>query len=214
MKKIAVFGAGGLGREIPCIINKINEIETQWDFIGFFDDGIEIGTEVDGHLILGGLSELNAWSEELSIVFGIASPKIVKKIVGNITNKLIDFPNIISPDFYWLDKNSFNIGKGNFINFRCTASINVNIGDFNSIGAFTSLGHDSKIGNYNTIMPSVQVCGHVVIEEENFLGISSIILQGNHIGKDVTLGAGSILMKDAQDDLTYFGNPARPIIKK
>ena len=101
MKKIAVFGAGGLGREIPCIINKINEIETLWDFIGFFDDGIEIGTEVDGHLILGGLSELNAWSEELSIVFGIASPKIVKKIVGDITNKLIDFPNIISPDFYF-----------------------------------------------------------------------------------------------------------------
>ena len=63
-------------------------------------------------------------------------------------------------------------------------------------------------------MPSVQICGFVNVENENFFGISSIVLQMNKVGNGVTLGAGSILMKDTEDDRTYFGNPARQILKK
>ena len=44
MKEIAIFGAGGFGREIACIINQINQANHCWKFIGFFDDGIEINT--------------------------------------------------------------------------------------------------------------------------------------------------------------------------
>ncbi|MDR1459358.1 MAG: serine acetyltransferase, partial [Bacteroidales bacterium] len=39
MKDIAIYGAGGLGREIACLIRHINENEPTWNLIGFFDDG-------------------------------------------------------------------------------------------------------------------------------------------------------------------------------
>lgn len=42
MKDIAIFGAGGFGREVACLIRSINECidvdEERWNFIGFFDD--------------------------------------------------------------------------------------------------------------------------------------------------------------------------------
>lgn len=214
LKDIAVFGAGGLGREIACIIKEINDKEPTWNFVGFFDDGIEKGTMIDYGTILGGLNDLNQWEKELAIVIGIGNPQIVHRIVNGITNKNITFPNIIAPDVKFLDKDSLKIGKGNFINFRASVSCNVTIGNFNTFGAFTSLGHDCVIGDYNTLMPSVQVCGYVEMETKNFLGISSIVLQMKKMGSGVTVGAGSILMKDAEDNKTYFGIPARQILSK
>ena len=214
MKDIAIYGAGGLGREIACILKEINEQESTWNLVGFFDDGMEKGSSNEYGTILGGMSELNQWEGDLAVIIGIGNPKITHLLVNKITNEQISFPNIISPDVKFLDRDSLKIGKGNFINFKASVSCNVTIGNFNSIGAFTALGHDCKVGDFNTLMPSVQVCGFVEMGQQNFLGISSIVLQMNKIGNGITLGAGSILMKDAEDDRTYFGNPARSIIAK
>ena len=74
MKKIAVFGAGGFGKEVVCVINEINKKNPTWEFIGFFDDGLKIGTQVS-HFgkVLGQTEDLNSWQEKLSIVFAIGN---------------------------------------------------------------------------------------------------------------------------------------------
>ena len=50
MKKIAIYGAGGFGKEVACLIARINEkIEddaSKWELIGFFDDSKPAGTTV------------------------------------------------------------------------------------------------------------------------------------------------------------------------
>lgn len=38
MKKIAIFGAGGFGREVATMIQQINFVDKKWTFIGFFDN--------------------------------------------------------------------------------------------------------------------------------------------------------------------------------
>ncbi|WP_369048789.1 hypothetical protein [Tenacibaculum sp. UWU-22] len=38
MKKIAIIGTGGLGREVLEIIQSINRGRKVWDILGFFDD--------------------------------------------------------------------------------------------------------------------------------------------------------------------------------
>ena len=100
-KQIAVFGAGGFGKEVVSIINKINEIKPTWEFIGFFDDALETGSDVS-HFgkVLGNTKNLNLWKDKLSIVFAIGDPFIIKKIVSKINNKLLSFPNLIHPDAY------------------------------------------------------------------------------------------------------------------
>ena len=42
MKEIAIYGFGGFGREVACLIRKINERQPRWKFIGYFDDGLSL----------------------------------------------------------------------------------------------------------------------------------------------------------------------------
>ena len=59
VKDIAIFGAGGFGREVACLLRKINAVEPTWNFVGFYDDGLEKGSCVDYGKILGGIADLN-----------------------------------------------------------------------------------------------------------------------------------------------------------
>lgn len=55
MKDIAIYGAGGFGREMACAIQRLNSQETVWNFLGFFDDGIDKGAHNQYGEILGGI---------------------------------------------------------------------------------------------------------------------------------------------------------------
>lgn len=211
MKDIAIYGAGGFGREVAAVLRKINKKDTCWNFIGFFDDGKEKDTHNEYGTILGGIEELNNWNSELSLIMAIGNPKTVMTLVPKINNKRIDFPNIISPDSLWLDIANVQLGKGNIILCGCIISCNVHFGNFNILNAGVSVGHDASFGNFNSIMPAVHISGYDIIGEGNFLGVSSVILQGIKVNKGVTLGANSVLMRDAKDNSTYLGNPAKVI---
>lgn len=208
MKKIAIYGAGGFGREIACLLKKINENKPTWDLLGFFDDGKEQGSVNEYGKILGGIKELNNISESLSIIIAIGSPITVKRIVAKITNSHIEYPNIFSPDTIFLDKNNINLGKGNLICSNCFISCNVEIGDFNTFNTFITIGHDVRIGDYNSFMPAVRISGEVSIGDYNYFGVSSVILQQIKIGNKTIIGANSTIIRKTKDEQTYVGNPA------
>ncbi|MEG0808403.1 MAG: serine acetyltransferase, partial [Alistipes sp.] len=154
MKDIAIFGAGGFGREIACLLRQINISEPIWNFVGFFDDGIAKGSKNEYGEILGGTSELNSWQSDLSIVVAISSPDVIKNVITKITNSRITFPNIIAPTVLFLDRESVIMGRGNIFCNNCIISCNTTFGDFNLFNGCIPIGHDTKIGSYNVIMPS------------------------------------------------------------
>lgn len=211
MKDIAIFGAGGFGREVACLIKRINEKEPTWNFIGFFDDNEALKGQPISHFgyCIGGTETLIAWERPLAIVMAIGNSIVVKKIVEKITNPNIEFPNLIHPDFLISDPETFSIGRGNIIQGRCTATCNVSIGDFNIFNGSVVMGHDVHIGNYNTFMPAVRVSGEVKIGEFNLFGVGSIILQQIKIGNKIRLGAGSVLMTKPKEGFLYLGVPAK-----
>ena len=61
MKDIAIYGAGGFGREVQLLIEQLNAKELTYNFIGFFDDGKSKGELINGFPVLGGMEELNGW---------------------------------------------------------------------------------------------------------------------------------------------------------
>ncbi|SHE80952.1 sugar O-acyltransferase, sialic acid O-acetyltransferase NeuD family [Bacteroides luti] len=208
MKNIAIYGAGGFGREVYCLIQRINAITPTWNVIGFFDDGKEIGSANEYGKVLGGIDELNAWPTTLAIIISIGSPKLVEKIVSKIENPIIDFPNIIAPDTIIIDPNNISFGKGNLICTGCLFSCNVNIGNFNTFNGFVTVGHDASFGDFNSVMPAVRISGEVNVGNRNFLGVSSVVLQQIKIGNDTVIGANSTILRRTKDGYTYVGNPA------
>jgi sugar O-acyltransferase (sialic acid O-acetyltransferase NeuD family) len=210
MKDIAIYGAGGFGKEVACIINRINTKNTVWNIIGFFDDGIEKGTQIS-HFgsVLGNVNDLHTWGKSVNIVFAIGDPQKIKLLVEKIDNTYVDFPNIIHPDSVLADPQTFSIGKGNVITRGCTFSCDVTIGDFNQFNSISALAHDVVVGSFNVFMPLVRVSGEVRIGDCNFFGIGSIILQQIKIGNNTRIGAGSMVMTKTKDGFLYMGNPAK-----
>lgn len=211
MNKIAIYGAGGFGKEVACMLEKINHIEgRQWELVGFFDDGKDIGETVShfGHT-LGGIEELNNWPTRLSVALCFGNPQTVKTIRDKITNNNIIFPNLIDPSFSIADTLTFTIGEGNIIKGRCSATTNVTIGNFNLLNGDNSLGHDVTIGDYNTIMPGARISGEVTIGTLNLIGADSFIRQQVNVGSLVTLSPLSALLTNPKDSSLYIGNPAK-----
>lgn len=211
IKRIAVYGAGGLGREVAGGINRINKANgDQWEFVGFFDDNIPAGTQVS-HFgkVIGGMDDLNKLDEPMALAIAVGQPRTRKLIRESITNPNITFPNLIAPSFRILDPQTFSIGEGNIIQDNCSVTCDVTIGSFNVFNGSNVMGHDVEIGNYNVMMPGVHLSGAVQVNDCNMLGVDSVVLQRVKIGNNITLGAGSVLMTKPKDNCTYIGVPAK-----
>ena len=202
---LAIFGAGGFGRELACMVREMSQ---DWNLLGFFDDAYPVGTKRSHWSVIGGLQELNTWPEPIAVAMAVATPKTMIKLLGMITNPMVKYPNIIAPDTLWIDPESCGIGQGNIVTRRCTFSCNVRIGNFNIINGDAVLGHDTTVGNYNAFMTSVRIAGEVSIGDRNYFGTSSVVLQQKRIGCDTTIGSGSVVMTNTKDNCTYIGNPA------
>ena len=214
MNNIAIYGAGGFGKEVACLINLINKKSKTWKLLGYFDDNNDIKAKKFNDLeVLGGLDELNKFTEPLSIIFSIGNPMVIQKICKKIYNNNILFPNIISPDCVFLDPNNTRIGKGNLIMPQSLISCNVSIGNFNLMNCGVSIGHDSIIGSYNSLMSYTKISGEVNIGDLNYFGACSLVLQQKKIGSNTLIGASSVIMRNTEDENTYLGNPAVKILK-
>ncbi|MFY7732901.1 MAG: acetyltransferase [Bacteroidia bacterium] len=210
IQDIAIYGAGGFGKEVACLINKINDISPTWNLIGFFDDGIKKETEISKYgKVLGGMVELNDWKNKISIVFAIGVPRILSFLVNKIQNPKVNFPNIIHPEVFFADKSTLKMGKGNVIVRACSFSCDVELGDFNQFNSISALAHDVKVGSFNVFMPLSRISGGTSIGELNLFGIGSVILQNIKIGNNTRFSAGCYVMRNTKDGMLYAGNPAK-----
>lgn len=209
MKNIAIFGAGGFGREIACLIKQINKVQPTWNLIGFFDDNPALlGTKNEYGKVLGSIDVLNQYDKKLAVAIAVGSPSVVKKIVGNIKNENVWYPNLVAPEVMIMDEENFSMGKGNIICSKCWISCNVSFGNFNILNVGITVGHDAQLGNYNILMPAVNISGEVTIGEENLFGVASVVLQQKKIGNNTVIGGNSLIIKNTKDGRTYMGNPA------
>lgn len=207
---IFIYGAGGFGREVACLINSINKAEKRWNILGFLDDNEVLwGSKNEYGTVLGGIDYLNSFPQSVAVTLAIGSPRAVEKVAGKITNPNVTFPNLISPEVLFADDNNYSLGKGNIIQRQCTFSCNVHLGDFNTLNSGVGIGHDAVIGSYNAFMPIVRISGEVKMGDRNFFGVGSIVLQQIKIGSDIKLSAGSVLLTKPKDGCLYMGNPAK-----
>ena len=212
MKDIVIYGAGGFGREIACLLRLINEKEQEWNLIGFLDDNESLcGTQNEYGTVLGGADWLNQYSNELSCAIAVGDPKAVLAIVERINNPKVFFPNLYAPSVTFLDKESLHIGKGNIFCTNCFISCNVTVGNFNLFNGYIPIGHDAIIGDCNVVMPSSNISGGVVLGTGNFLGVQSVVLQYVKIGNNTRIGANSVVMRKTKDGFLYIGNPAKRV---
>ncbi|MBQ6067387.1 MAG: hypothetical protein IJK89_11275 [Clostridia bacterium] len=72
------------------------------------------------------------------------------------------------------------------------------------------LTHDASLKKF--IGNDCNKIGRIVIGDNVFVGLKSIILPNVHIGNNVVIGADSVVTKDIPDNSVAVGNPARVIM--
>ena len=210
MKKIAVFGAGGFGREVRWLIDEINQKENEWEFIGYFDDDFSHVTKIDSKYFLGGTDALNQLSTTIYLVIAIGNPVIKKKIIQKITNTNIHYPTLIHPSVIWGKEHS-SIGEGSIICAGNIFTVDYSIGKHVILNLGCTVGHDTIIGDYASFMPSVNISGEVNIGEGVYVGTGAKIINQLEIGAFTVVGAGAVVSKTLPANCTAVGIPAKPI---
>ncbi|GHS93033.1 serine O-acetyltransferase [Synergistales bacterium] len=212
MQDIIIYGAGGLGREILFLIENINTQKPEWNFLGFVDDGKPVGAPIGMKKIIGGGSWLASIDKPVAVVMGFADSGAKASLYDKLSlNKNIFFPVIKHPTA--LIASSSVLSEGVVVSAFCIVAPDAKIKQGVFLNWYSSVGHDSVLGDFCSVMPSVNLSGGVTVGDRTLIGVGAKIHQNLKIGSDAVVGMGSIVLSNVPDRCTVLGNPAI-IIKK
>ena len=208
LDKLILIGAGGFGREVAWLVERINANNPTWDLVGFLDDDLSIwGKAINGYKVLGGLDEITAYADAY-FVCAIGSSKIRKSVVEKVylADSSIKFATLVDPSVEY--SKLVNIGEGSIICAHTVMTVNIEIGKHNVINLDCTIGHDSTLKDFVTLYPSVNVSGMCNIGQCTEIGTGAKIIQEKTICGECTVGAGAVVIKDIKHSGVYVGVPA------
>ncbi|MEM9392150.1 MAG: acetyltransferase [Bacteroidota bacterium] len=204
MKDIVIYGAGGLGKEMVCLIEQINQDKRQWNLLGFVDDS-SLKKSWFGLPVLGD-SDFFKVNHSVNVVVAIGHPAIKKQIAQKVSQ--CKFPTLIHPSSQLMSKN-IELASGTVLTAGTVLTCDIKLGCFSLVNLNTTIGHDTEIGDYSSIMCGVNIAGGVRIGECSFVGSGTNIINQVQIGNNVKIGAGAVVIRNIEDDKTAVGVPAQ-----
>jgi acetyltransferase-like isoleucine patch superfamily enzyme len=71
--------------------------------------------------------------------------------------------------------------------------------------------HDGGVWIFRDQIPDIDIVQPIIVGNNVFVGVGSILLPGVHIGDNCVIGAGSVVTKDVPPNTVVAGVPARVI---
>ena len=206
MKDIIIVGAGGFGRDVLHLIQKINNVSKKWNIKGFIDDNCNALQEVKcDYEIIGSIKDWIPSDNEM-FALGISTPKTKELVVNLLKSRGAYFATLINPITSIAQYTE--IGEGCIVTSGSIGD-NVRIGKFIHI-AGSMIGQGSVIGDFSTITGFVNVVS-AFVGKRVFIGTHAVVLNGRKIGDDAFICAGSIVFNHVKPNVKVFGNPAKKI---
>ncbi len=160
MKNLIIIGASGFGREVACLVERINKVKPTWNIIGFIDDDETLRDKtVNGYKVLGNVSDGVSRYNQSHYICAIGSSKIRQRVVDTIyrINSDIKFCTLIDPS---VEKSELvSIEEGTIIHAHTILTVNISIGKHVIINLDCTIGHDAIIGDFSTLYPCVNLSG-------------------------------------------------------
>jgi len=199
---INIFGASGFAKEVYALVKRLGHTP-----VAFVDK--ENGEPIYGVPVI---SE-EYYNPAIPIVIALGNPSLRSKVVNNILQKFpyARFPVLCDPTVQLLDPSTINIGKGTIICAGTILTCDIQLGDFSILNLSTTIGHDCVLGDYFTTAPGVNISGKVKTGKKIYFGTNSSCIEDINITDTVTIGMGSVVIKDIPESGTYVGTPIKKI---
>lgn len=213
MKDLAIFGAGGFGREVLQIALDQNLDRQEWNILGFLDENEAIWNQtIHEFPVLGGTSWIQRYPKT-HIVVAVGDPRIRARIVSDLVSYGGQyFPRLIHPTA-WIGRR-VTIGEGTIICSGTRITTDIQVGRHVILNLNCTIGHDSVLEDFCTLYPGIHVSGNVYLEEGTELGTGTAIIPKVRIGRYTTVGAGAVVVKDLPAGVVAVGVPAKVIRQK
>lgn len=203
--KLAIYGAGGLGREVLELAREINATESRWDALCFIDDNPRVD-QLNGCPVV----PLHALiPDDYEIVIAVGEPSLRSTLrqrafqSGFRLATLVHSGARLSP--------SCTLGEGCVISFGAFISCDTVISHNVHLQPNASLGHDCHIGQDSIISSYANLAGKCRIGERVFIGMNAAIRETTSIGDDTIISMGAVVFNDIAPAMIVMGNPARAI---
>jgi sugar O-acyltransferase (sialic acid O-acetyltransferase NeuD family) len=105
------------------------------------------------------------------------------------------------------------IGAGTIVSAGVVVQQDTRIGRFCTLYTSCSIDHDNVVGDFVSVSPGVHTAGRVTIEDDVFIGLGALIINGVVVGSHATVGAGAVVVRNVAAGVTVVGNPAKPLAK-
>lgn len=198
---VCLFGAGGHGRVVAAIAQKI------WPRarLCFGDQQRPLGTAIGTFSIR--FSKLEDITDH-AMIATIGNTAARKACMQRAAQLGIPFATLIAnPDTYFTKAP----GAGSMVLSAVVVNPGAQIGRGVILNSGAIVEHDCVIGDYCHLAPGSVVLGDCTLGNEVWLGANATILQGLSITDNVTIGAGSVVTANITETGTYVGQPARKV---
>lgn len=211
MKRLVIIGAGDFGREVSWVAERINAQTPVWELLGFVDDSAAVqGKNIDGYPVLGPVSWLEAMEEEMYVVCSIGTGRIRKQVMERVLqNPHLHLATLVDP--------SVIVGRNTQVEPGCVVCAGTVLAISSRLEAHTivnlncTIGHDTVLEPYCTVHPGSNLSGKVHVGTCTDIGTGTKIIQGLTVCPGCTLGAGSVVVRELTEPVTYAGVPVKKL---
>ncbi|MDD0811810.1 acetyltransferase [Curvibacter sp. RS43] len=206
MKRVVIYGAGALAREVvghhqAMAANR----DVDFEFVGYFSDsGPDASFENETGLPFieaAGQSTLS----QCAFLVCIADPAGRQAVTERILQAGGSLTSYVHPTAIVLK--SARVAEGCIFFPHVVVSANARVGRGVVINSYSGVGHDVVIGNFTTISAQVDLMGHVQIGHSCFFGSGARVVPGKKIGNACQVGVGVAVIKSLQDGVTVLPQP-------
>jgi len=217
MGKVIIIGGKGTAIVVAeQIFDAQTKHKADIEFLGFAFDDEACGDEINGFPVLAKTREVFGKYkdyDDVKFIFQLYRPDLLRERIELKNSYSIPedrFCTFIHPTC--TISRSATIGTGTVIMANTVVNPNAVIGKFCTIQSNVTIGHDSKMGDYNFIATQSTV-GNIVMGSRNFMGINSCTNNFITIGDDCFIGMASNVVKSLPSNIKVYGNPAKEFFK-
>jgi sugar O-acyltransferase (sialic acid O-acetyltransferase NeuD family) len=205
IRRLAILGASGHGK----VIAEIAEL-CGWDEIHFFDDKWPNMITNGPWNVLGdtnSLVENSSTYNSVIVAIGNNSTRYDKSLY--LIAQGLNLATLIHP--LAIVSGYSEISPGSVVMAGAVINPFAKIGMASIVNTSATVDHDCMIEYGVHISPGVNIAGAVIVGALTWLGIGANIKQCVSIGRQVVVGAGSVVVNDIPDGLTVVGVPAKAL---